>query len=104
MGIIINPAKDVALIKSDTSARISVEFGKNNWKNTKKNKEIEIVNNIFEINSEKDLLTNSKKLRNSIGKNNTNIDTKNSINPQNKPWPDQAIILFPEKPKVSNNK
>ena len=51
------------------------------------------------MSSIKVLFTNLKKLRNSIGKNNTNNEAKNRIKAQKSPWPDQDDKLFEEYPK-----
>ena len=85
MGTIINPAKEVALNKSPTSWKILREFGIEIWNRIRKIIEIKIVNKIFDMSSIKVLFTNLKKLRNSIGKNNTNNEAKNRIKAQKSP-------------------
>lgn len=72
----MNPAKEVALNKSETSSDIWELFGKNNWTITRKKSETEIVISILVINSAKDLLTSLYSFKNSTGIKSKNIEVK----------------------------
>ena len=89
----MKPAKEVALNKSPISRKIKLLAGKSAWNKIKKNKDMTIVNETFEISSVKDLFINLYVFKNSIGKNNKNKEAKNKIKAQNKLSPDQFVIL-----------
>ena len=59
---------------------------------------------MFAIRSAKELFTNLKELKNSIGKNSKNNEAKNNSKLQNKLWPDQVVIDCSKKLVDSKNK
>ena len=91
-GITIKPEKDVALVIEITSVNISVFFGRDTWKNIKKNKETKIVIKILEIKSLNELLIKLKDEKNSIGKKRMNKDVKNRTKLQKRLCPVQDVI------------
>ena len=104
IGITINPENEIALVRDITSCKIIVLFGNNIWKKIRKKSEVIIANVIFVIKSAKELFTNLKELKNSIGKNSKNKAAKNISKLQNKLWPDQVVIDCSRKLVDSKNK